>query len=48
MGIATDHRQELVTSSTKKRIAKVVVDVYGKEDLSMSESLAHLESSKGE
>ncbi len=48
VGIATDHRQELVTSSTKKRIAKVVVDVYGKEDLSMSESLAHLESSKGE
>ena len=48
VGIATDHRQELVTSSTKKRIAKVVVDVYGKEDSSMSESLAHLESSKGE
>lgn len=48
VGIATDHRQELVTSSTKKRIAKVVVDVYGKEDSSMSESLAHLEFSKGE
>ena len=42
------HKQELVTSSAKGRIAKVIVDVYLPEDDSMSDSLAHLESSKGE
>lgn len=42
------HKQELVTSSARGRIARVVVDVYLPEDSSMSDSLAHLESSKGE
>ena len=42
------HKQELVTSSAKGRIARVVVDVYSPDDSSMSDSLAHLESSKGE
>ena len=41
-------KQELVTSSAKGRIARVVVDVYSPDDSSMSDSLAHLESSKGE
>lgn len=43
-----NHKQELVTSSAKGRIARVVVDVYSPDDSSMSDSLAHLESSKGE
>lgn len=42
------HKQELVTSSARGRIARVVVDVYLPDDSSMSDSLAHLESSKGE
>ena len=42
------HKQELVSSSAKGRIARVVVDVYLPDDSSMSDSLAHLESSKGE
>lgn len=44
----SNYKKELVTSSAKGRIAKVVVDVYSPEDSSMSNSLAHLESSKGE
>ena len=42
------YKKELVTSSAKGRIARVVVDVYLPDDTSMSDSLAHLESSKGE
>lgn len=42
------YEQGAVTSKPKGRIAKVTVDIYDSADSAMSESLTHLESSKGE
>lgn len=42
-------RKEMVASDTKKRIAKVIVDIYDSTDADMSgDSLVRMESSKGE